>query len=153
MTLADTTLIPRLRRMVAEPLTTTYTDAALEAIIILYPVRDSAHLEPEDDGWTPTYDLHAAAQDIWEEKAAALADQHDFSADSSSFTVSQRYEHYMGQARWHGARRMMQARKSTKMPKEPRHLLRYSTIDTIAPDSASAEYNELYTGNILPEDE
>lgn len=152
MTLADTTLIPRLRRMTAEPTTTTYSDATLEAIITAYPVVDSAHLEPDETGWVPTYDLHAAAQDIWEEKAAAVNAQHDFSADSSSFSVSQIYEHCMNQARWHGARRRAQSKKSTKMPQEPHHLTRHAPVDTLTSGPYPFDEQDLYTGEILPED-
>ena len=96
--------IARLRRMVAEPSTTTYDDASIEDYIERNPVEDSEGYQPDDTGWTATYDLHAAAAEIWEEKAAALADHMDFNADGGSFNASQLHENAMRQAVFHRAR-------------------------------------------------
>lgn len=144
MTLSDTTLIPRLRRMVNEPTTTTYSDATLEAYITSYPINDSSHKEPTWSDWTPTYDLNAAAQDIWEEKASAVAPQHDFSADGSSFSVAQVYEHCMAQARYYGSRRKAKVFKVVKRPPEPSRLRR------VVPDDPTEELNPIdpYAGNV-----
>lgn len=89
--------IERLRRMVAEPTAETYSDAMLAAAIEARPVVDSAGRRPRDTSgvenrsWAPTYDLAAAAADLWEEKAAALAANYDFNADGGDYKRSQAF--------------------------------------------------------------
>lgn len=111
--------IARLRRMVDEPTTTTYSDAALTDILEAYPLTDERGVDPyyydttTDPptqvavvGWYPGYDLHAAAADIWEEKAGALAEKYDWSDDfGKTNRYSQQYDQYRKQARQHMARR------------------------------------------------
>jgi len=105
--------VRQLRRMVAETesLTGTYSDDDLASYIEARPVRDRSGHDPFarradgrltemlSDDWTPTYDLAAAAADIWEEKAAALSEEVDASIDGASITRSQAYEHAAAQAR------------------------------------------------------
>ncbi len=109
-------MITQLRRMVAEPATTTYSDADLAGYIELYPLRsldqydaEAIAYDPCDLGWTPTYDLHRAAADIWHEKAAALAANYNLTADGATLSRSEAYEHAMAQARSHLARRRLGA--------------------------------------------
>ena len=117
-----------LRRMVAEPLTTTYSDALLTTIIESYPTMDengessrihaidsndtvvyTADMDVLDmvtnDDWIPTYDMNAAASQIWQEKAAVPAADYDFNADGGSHSRSQVYEQTMKMARFYGAKR------------------------------------------------
>lgn len=116
--MATAAQIAELRRMCAEPTTTTYSDAALTAYIERYPLMDARGQEAftwdvstvppshlANTAWVPTYDLHAAAADVWQEKAAALAHLYDFSADGGSYTRSQRVAQAQQQARYHLARR------------------------------------------------
>lgn len=58
--------------------------------------------------WIPTYDLHAAAAAVWEEKAAVLAQDYDFSADGGDYSRSQAYRQAVQQAHYHRSRRMAQ---------------------------------------------
>lgn len=97
--------VVKLRRMVAESTSDTYSDDDLEDIIETYPVLDSEGLDPDDDAWTATYDLNAAAAQIWEEKAAALIGLYDFNADGGSFNRSQMYEQAMKMARHYHSRK------------------------------------------------
>ena len=110
--------IQQLRRMVAEPTATTYTDDAVAVYIERYALLDANGKEPftldasttpptwdENTSWIPTYDLAAAAADMWAEKAALLAANYDFSADGGQFTRSQAYEQTMKQSRYWAARR------------------------------------------------
>lgn len=110
--------IARLRRMVSESDDTTYDDDALAEYIEGYPLIDERGEEPytwdtstspptmdENDDWLPTYDLNAAAADIWQEKAATPAQDYDFSADGARYDRSQVYEQAMAQARYYRARR------------------------------------------------
>lgn len=110
--------VARLRRMVAEPAEDTYTDETLTALIEGYPLRDGRGKEPytwdasttpptqeANESWVPTYDLHAAAEAIWQEKAAAVAANYQFSADGASYQRQQAHEHALQQARYHAARK------------------------------------------------
>jgi len=121
--------IAQLRRMIAESDDTTYTDASLTTYIEAHPLIDVFGEEPyewdtttepptqdDNDDWVPTYDLHAAAADIWEEKAAAVAHKFDFSADGGRYDASQQYEMYMKSARFHMARRSGKTVKSIMHP-------------------------------------
>jgi len=104
--------------MVAEPTEATYTDEALASAIEVYPLLDPLGLAPytwdysttppsqlAQDTWIPTYDLHAAAAQVWQEKASLHAGNFDFAADGASFSRSQAYEMAMKQSRHHAARR------------------------------------------------
>lgn len=116
---ATADMVARLRRLVDEPTDVApYTDAVLEDYIEAHPTLDALGTDPletdftttpptmtERDEWIPTYDLHATAADIWEEKAAAVAEGFDFKADGSSFSRGQKYEQYMAKARYHQSRR------------------------------------------------
>ena len=109
--------IAQLRRMVAEPATTTYSDALLTTIIEGYacldangrmPIYWSSTLPPVatlNPNWVATYDLNAAAAQIWEEKAAVPAADYDMNVDGGNYTRSQVYEQAMKQARHYLARR------------------------------------------------
>ncbi len=110
--------IARVRRMIAEPNTTTYQDTEVQAMIEAHPLMDvngewpwimqSVTLDPANmvnPVWIPTYDLNAAAADLWEEKAGALAADYDFEADGAQYSRSQAYEQSMKQARYYRSRR------------------------------------------------
>jgi hypothetical protein len=121
---ASAAQIAQFRRMINEPLTTTYSDANLAAYIEAYPTLDVRGelpvLYPDDDGllstttpptpyvnpiWIPTYDLCAAASDIWAEKAGIAAADYDMSADGANLSRSQAYSQAMQQSRYWRSRR------------------------------------------------
>ena len=125
--------IAELRRMTAEPTTTTYSDVLLTAFIERYPRIDANGEDPfewdtsttpptrdDNDDWTATYDLNAAAADVWTEKASAAAADFDFTADGGTYHRSQRYEQYMKQARYHRSRASATTAQLHKWPKETR---------------------------------
>lgn len=103
--------IARVRRMVAEPTSATYTDAIIAAAIERYPAPDALHHRPVDEdgranaAWAATYDINAATADIWQEKAAALAANFDFQADGARFERSQALKHAMSMATLYRSRR------------------------------------------------
>ena len=115
-TLVTAAQIATVRRMVAEPSTTTYSDALITTFIETYPCIDeqgeapftfSAAVPPVhvvNTEWMPTYDLNGASADIWQEKAATLASGYDFSADGGNYSRSQAYEQAMKQCRYYRAR-------------------------------------------------
>jgi hypothetical protein len=109
--------IAEVRRMIAEPTTTTYTDVLIQGFIERYPLVDDLGQEPYyysggtppektvNESWVPTYDLCAAAADIWGEKAAALAGDYAFSADGATFNRNQAFEQYTKRERYYRSRR------------------------------------------------
>lgn len=118
--------IAELRRKVGEPTYDNYSDAVLSEYIERYPLVDSAGEAPYiDDGgelveneyWTATYDLNAAAAAIWGEKAGALAVNYDFSADGATYHRSQAYKQAQEQARYYSARRSI---KTITLRPEPK---------------------------------
>jgi len=123
--------IAKLRRMINEPAFDPYTDDVLTTYIESYPVMDErgevpytwdTSTEPptqdDNDNWVDTYDLHAAAADIWEEKASVVSADFDFSADGGKYTRSQVYEQYMANARMHKSRRCVRTGTLYKWPEE-----------------------------------
>lgn len=121
---ATASQISHLRRMVAEPTTTTYSDATLTEYIERYPHLDAWGRSPLDDygvansDWTATYDLNAAAGDVWEEKASAVSSKFDFKADGGDYSQSQQYEQYMKQCRYYRSRRLPSTVMLVKYPEE-----------------------------------
>lgn len=110
--------IARLRRMVAEPTNTTYTDTLLGEAILRYPLPDADGHMTDSDLWVATYDLNAAAAEIWQEKAAALVGRADFSADGGSYSDSQLVEQAERQARYYLSRRSAYTIRLKKWPVE-----------------------------------
>jgi hypothetical protein len=103
--------------MTSERTTTNYSDADIQAVIESYPLVDSEGYSPDQDSWTPTYDLNSAAADIWEEKAGSSATKFDFSADGASYDRSQIHEMAMKQARYYRSRRSAKAIELESSPK------------------------------------
>ena len=133
--------IAQLRRMTDLVGSTTYTDLQLAAYIELYPTLDCNGQEPgswlltSPPSWVPntlwitTYDLAAAAADVWAEKAAPLAADYDFNADGGDYTRSQAYEQAMAQARYWGSRKAM---GTISMVSWPRPALTAEVIGNLA---------------------
>lgn len=109
--------IERLRRMISEADDSVYSDVALADYIERYPLTDAFGYEPDDDNWTETYDVNAAASDIWDEKASALSGQYDFSADGGNYARSQAFEHAQAQARIYRSRRSFRGVSLQAAPK------------------------------------
>lgn len=103
--------LSRLRRMIAEPGTATYTDSLLVTAISNYPLPDVTGQWPltiygsVNTSWTATYDLAAAAADIWEEKAAGVATYYSFTADGASYQKLEVAKTYEREARKWRSRR------------------------------------------------
>jgi hypothetical protein len=107
--------ILRVRRMTNEPTQAPYTDALITSMAEDHKLTETGYPGADVD----VYDLHAIAADIWEEKAAALAQDFDFSEQGAgSYSRSQAYEQAEKQAKFHLARRKPRSRKPVKFPKE-----------------------------------
>lgn len=120
--------IAQLRLMVAEPTAATYSDAALTTIIEQHPCTDAAGYYPvlasgsTNTAWTATYDLNAAAGQVWEYKAAALASGYDFTDRGQSFSRSQAFNQAMWSARYFRSRRRPDTITLQPEPKPPTRL-------------------------------
>lgn len=111
--------IARLRRMVAEPSTETYSDATLQAYIERYPLPDvngeyqylDVYIGPNGPTqitnplWVATYDLNSAAADVWDEKASALVGRTDYSADGLRINAAQLYDHAVARGKYYRSRK------------------------------------------------
>lgn len=109
--------VAQLRRMTAEPTDATYSDADLTTLIENYPTPDERGEQPYtwntattppsqvvNPAWITTYDLHMASAQIWEEKAAIIALDYDFSADGGTYSRSQAYQQAKGMVAFHRSR-------------------------------------------------
>ena len=110
--------IAQLRRMTNLVGSSDYADITLQAYIETYPLKDergeapytwdTSTSPPHKDTnveWIPTYDLNAAAADVWDERAAAVSADFDFSADGGNYTRSQVVKQYQERARYYRSRR------------------------------------------------
>ena len=112
--------VKKLQRAVDEPAAGVYAYDELKEILEEFPLIDKEGTEPhlqtpatattppvyaDNPYWIPTYDIHAAAASIFEEKAAKTAQDFEFSADGGSYKRNQVYDQYMQLVRFHQARR------------------------------------------------
>ncbi len=125
--------IAQVRRMTAELTAATYSDDQLQRFIEAYPLLDmfgnAQYLETEREGipdapvinteWIATYDLNAAAADIWAEKAGAVAANYDFATQGQSFNRNQQYLSYMQQSRYYRSRKAIGTIRQQPSPKPP----------------------------------
>lgn len=117
--------IARLRRMIAESGSATYTDSALVSAIARYPLPDVTGEWPLLDSgsvntdWTATYDLAAAAADVWEEKAMTKSENFAFTADGATFHKEQQFDHYRRNARRWRALRSVGSHEALVWPTQP----------------------------------
>jgi hypothetical protein len=77
---------------------------------------DTPPAHDPNESWIPTYDLYAAAADIWQQKAATVAADYQFSSDDQSFSRQQVFDQYMAQVRFCRSRSM--TKTMTQLPKE-----------------------------------
>lgn len=118
--------IARLRRMTNEPTTAIYSDATLALYLEAWPLIDVQGRSSTNTNWTEAYDLHAAAADIWEEKAASLFSKHDFSADGANFSSNQMYENAMKEAKHHRAQQKAITKLGVSLTKRTTYFPEYA---------------------------
>ena len=95
-----------------------YTDVLLTSILESYPVSDADGNEPDESDWTATYDLHAAAAQIWGEKATAHACKVDANMPGGgSYRNSQLLENAQRLEKYHNARARARGTRFTAYPK------------------------------------
>jgi hypothetical protein len=127
---ATAAMVERLRRMTNTSVDdVTWHYDVLAEYIERHPVLDERGEEPHtwntattpptqtaNTAWLGAYDLHAAASDVWAEKAAIVAQDFTFIADGGVYTRSQVYQQYMKMAAFHAARRAISTIESTPWP-------------------------------------
>lgn len=128
---ATAAMLATVRRYVAEADDSNgYTDDVLNGIIEDYPLLDERGEEPytfdtstqpptqdANEDWIATYDLHAAAAQVWEEKASNVAHLFTFSADGGQYVRSEAFKQMMQMANYHRARRVPGTRPMVMWPK------------------------------------
>lgn len=115
---ATATQIAQVKRMADVVESSVYSNDLVQEYIERYPLLDErgevpytwdSSTEPptqdDNDNWIPTYDLNAAAADIWGEKAGGKVDDFTFSADGASYTLSDVIKHYQARERYYRSRR------------------------------------------------
>lgn len=115
---ATAAMILQVRRMTNEITMNTYLDPEIQGYIEEYPTLDARGIDPfwwnsatvpptltANLSWIPTYDLHAAAAAIWEQKAGVLAPDINSKTKGASTSQSQAYDHAMSMARFHNSQR------------------------------------------------
>lgn len=91
--------IVRLRKMIDEPTTDTYSDVDLITLgDEVARVVDSTGKAPSATGYVNTYDLYILASEIWRLKAGAEAGKFDFEAEGGAYKRSQVYDNFIAQA-------------------------------------------------------
>ena len=129
---ATAAMIEKVRRKTQELDTTTYDNERIADYIERYPLLDeqgeppytldTSTQPPTEDAnadWIVTYDLNMATADIWEEKAAALAGNYDFSADGGRYNRSQAFNQALQMAQRYRSRRQPRTHTLHKWPEEP----------------------------------
>jgi uncharacterized protein with WD repeat len=124
-------MITKFRRMINEPTAINYSDDELETYIESWAVDDefdnkalildystTPYSYITNTSWVPTYDLNAAAAEIWEEKAADIQDEFDFSAEGGNYTRSQKYQQAINMASRYKSHSKAKSVLMHKYPKE-----------------------------------
>jgi hypothetical protein len=131
MTVTDAMLAKLRRTCALSDDDATYTDDILTEIIEEHKCFDDNGEDPtyldkstepptvtDNDNWIPTYDLYAAAADVWEEKAATLQSNFDFSADGGNYKTSQAHDNALKMAAKCRSRSRVKTIDLIKNPKE-----------------------------------
>ncbi len=79
----------RLERMVAASEDPALSDDEVTDLLAMCKLVDADGLAPDDEDWTPTYDLSRGAAEGWRWKAAKAASRFGFSTDNQRFDRDQ----------------------------------------------------------------
>lgn len=88
-----------LKAMVQADIDPTLTADEIETILSLCAVVDEFGLEPQDAGWTATYDMNRAAASGWRFKAGKVANRYTFGSDARQINRSDFIKHCMEMAK------------------------------------------------------
>ena len=93
----------RLRRMVQADATPTLDLYDIDDLLDQAKRRDRFGLYPSEDGWEPTWNLHAAAAEGWRWKAGKAASGYGFTADGATLNRQHVHEHCLRMIEHHSA--------------------------------------------------
>ena len=93
-----------LKKMTAWDIAPTLSDDELDQILVPCCLMDKNGLPPTDPGWTPTYDLNAAAAAAWLVKAARAAATVEVDPPGSGIVTSKVFENCRAMARIYRAK-------------------------------------------------
>jgi hypothetical protein len=95
----------KLKRMIASDVEPSVSDAEVEELLAAASVPDGGGLAPIGVGWTPTYDLNAAAAAGWMIKAARAAALTEVDPPGSGIVTSKVFDNCRAMARIYSAKR------------------------------------------------
>lgn len=91
--------------MTAWDVAPTLSDADLDSVLAAAALEDKAGLPPSDGGWTPTYDLNAAAAAGWLIKAARASVLTEVDPPGSGIVTSKVFDNCRSMARVYSSKR------------------------------------------------
>jgi hypothetical protein len=98
------TAIDKLKKMTAWDVEPTLSEAEVEELLTPASRADTNGLPPSDVGWTPTYDLNAAAADGWLIKAGRAAALVEIDPPGSGILTSKVFDNCRAMARIYRAK-------------------------------------------------
>jgi len=94
----------KLKKMTAWDVEPTLSDSEIDELLSPASKADTSGLPPSDVGWTPTYDLNAAAADGWLIKAARAAALVEVDPPGSGILTSKVFDNCRAMARIYRAK-------------------------------------------------
>lgn len=95
----------KLKRMIAWDMDPAVSDDEVDELLADAAVCDADGLPPGDDGWTPSYDLSAAAAAGWLIKAARASVLTEVDPPGSGIVTSKVFDNCRMMARYYASRR------------------------------------------------
>lgn len=97
-------VLTRLTTMTAAESEPALSAIELDELVRLARRADTSGREIDDDDWTPTYDLNAAAAIGWTWKAGKAASDVTFNTDGQGFSMSHLFDHCERMAKRYASR-------------------------------------------------
>ena len=99
------TALEKLKLITAWDNAPTLTEGELEDLLAAVALPDPEGVEPEGQGWEPTYDMNHAASEAWLAKAARAAALVEVDPPESGIVTSKVFDNCRAMARIYSARR------------------------------------------------
>ena len=94
----------KLKKMTAWTTEPALTDGEIDELLGQAALADASGLEPLHEGWTPTYDLNAAASAGWMIKAGRASELVEVDPPGSGITTSKVFDNCRAMARFYRAK-------------------------------------------------
>jgi hypothetical protein len=112
------TALDKLKNITAWTSDPALTEDELEDLLTDAAIPDREGVEPEGEGWEPTYDTNRAASEAWLIKAARAAALVEVDPPESGIVTSKVFDNCRVMARLYSARRAASSRLLTSIPTE-----------------------------------